>query len=120
VESLRNLASIAAYVGEDGARVQELEGRSTGLTSHSLAVISHPPGSASRAHHHTLADEVYLVQSGRGQIAVDVNRQTVEPGDVVVIRPGQVHKVWTEGPVDLVLIVTCAPAYAVDEVAWDE
>jgi mannose-6-phosphate isomerase-like protein (cupin superfamily) len=122
---MRNLAGIPAYVGEDGAQIQELEGHSTGLTSHSLAVIAHPPGSVSRAHHHTVADEIYLVQSGRGQIRVDGATHELAPGDIVAIRPGQVHKVWNEGPQgdgpqDLVLIVTCAPAYSVDEVVWDE
>ncbi len=117
---MRNVAKVPAYVGEDGARVQELEGRSTGLTSHSLAVIAHPPGSASRAHHHTAADEVYLVQSGRGHLRVDATTYEIEPGDVLAIRPGQSHKVWNDGSQDLVLVVTCAPAYSVDEVMWDE
>jgi mannose-6-phosphate isomerase-like protein (cupin superfamily) len=120
METFRSLRSIPAYIGEDKARIQELEGRSTGLTSHSLAVITHPPDSAARMHHHTMADEVYLVQSGRGQIRVDATTRQVSPGDVVVIRPGQTHTVWNEGSEDLVLVVTCAPAYAVDEVVWDE
>jgi mannose-6-phosphate isomerase-like protein (cupin superfamily) len=117
---LANLGTIAGYLGEDGALVQELAGRSTGLTSHSLALITHPPASAARAHHHTVADEVYLVRSGRGQIRLDGVTHAIAPGDVVVIRPGQCHKVWNEGPEDLVLVVTCAPAYAPDEVVWDE
>lgn len=107
-------------MGEDRARIQELEGRSTGLTSHSLAVITHPPGTASRLHHHTVADEVYLVQAGHGQIRVDTTTRGISAGNVVVIRPGQLHKVWNLGPEDLVLVVSCAPAYEVSEVAWDE
>ena len=45
METFRSLGSIPAYIGEDKARIQELAGRSTGLTSHSLAVITHPPAS---------------------------------------------------------------------------
>ena len=119
MEIFRDLAGIPAFVGLDGAAVQELAGRSVGFTSHSLALIVHPPGTASTAHHHTVADEVYLVQSGRGRIQVDEETRGVGPGDVVLIRPGQRHKVWNDGPADLTLIVTCAPAYDVGEVVWD-
>ena len=42
------------------------------------------------------------------------------PGDTVIIRPGQRHKLWADAGEDLVLVVTCAPAYSVTEVIWDE
>jgi mannose-6-phosphate isomerase-like protein (cupin superfamily) len=115
-----NLTDIAPFTGADGARVQQIAGRSEGMTSHSLAVISHPPGTASVEHHHTLADEVYLVWSGRGRVRVDEVTQLIGPGDTVTIRSGQRHKVWSDGPEDLVLVVSCAPAYQVAEVMWDE
>jgi mannose-6-phosphate isomerase-like protein (cupin superfamily) len=115
-----NISEIIPFVGPDGARVQQIAGRSEGLTSHSLAVISHPPGTASVEHHHSIADEVYLVWSGQGYVRVDGETQPIGPGDAVTIRPGQRHTVWCDGPEDLVLIVSCAPAYQVDEVVWDE
>jgi mannose-6-phosphate isomerase-like protein (cupin superfamily) len=34
----------------------------------------------------------------------------------VVILPGQRHQVWQEGNTDLVLLVTCVPAYSLDDV----
>ncbi|MCX6028915.1 MAG: cupin domain-containing protein [Chloroflexi bacterium] len=114
------MTSIPSFTAPDGACVQELAGRSNGFTSHSLAVIVHPPGTAATEHHHTVADEVYLVSSGRGRIRVDEVTREVGPGDVVLIRPGQRHKVWNDGPDDLALVVTCAPAYDVGEVVWDE
>ncbi len=114
------LADVPAVTGADGALIRELAGRSSGLPSHSLAVITHPAGTASVAHHHTAADEVYFVWSGRGRVRVDGEERIVETGDLVQIRPGQRHKLWNDGPADLVLIVTCAPAYAPDEVVWDE
>lgn len=117
---IRSLADIAGFVGADGARVQELVGRSTGLASHSLAVISHPPGMATAEHHHTVADEVYFVWRGQGRLRLDGEIVETKEGDTITIRPGQRHKLWNDGPEELILIVTCAPAYAVDEVAWDE
>ncbi len=120
MEIFRTLTEVSAFVAPDGAHIQELVGRSNGFTSHSLAVIVHPARTASVEHHHTVADEVYFVQAGRGHIRVDEETRAVGPGDVVVIRPGQRHKVWNDGPDDLALLVTCAPAYAVEEVIWDE
>ena len=65
-EQFSQLTEIIPFTAPDGARVQQIAGRSEGVTSHSLAVISHPPGTESTDHHHTVADEVYLVWSGRG------------------------------------------------------
>lgn len=118
--AFRRSDEVAVFVGADGARIQELVGRSTGVTSHSIAFIAHAVGMSTVEHHHTVADEVYYVQSGIGRIRVDGEMRQVGPGDVVTIRPGQRHKLWADGSEDLVLLVTCAPAYEVGEVVWDE
>lgn len=120
VDAFSRLKDIPAFTGPDGARVQQLAGRSEGMSSHSLAVITHPAGTASTEHHHTVADEVYLVWAGQGRVRVDGVTRAVGPGDAVRIRPGQRHKLWNDGPEALVLVVSCAPAYEVSEVAWDE
>jgi len=121
MEGLRNASAIPVFIGADGSHIRELAGNSTGLASHSLAVITHPAGTESRDHHHTIADEIYFVRSGRARLRVDDVAQAIGPGDVVVIRPGQRHKLWNDGPEEeLVLVVSCAPAYQVDEVVWDE
>ncbi len=98
----------------------EIAGRTTGLESHSLAIITHPAGMTTVEHHHALCDEVYYVQAGAGHIRVDGELRELNEGDTVIIRPGQRHKLWADMGVDLVLVVTCAPAYAVSEVVWDE
>lgn len=108
------------FTDPDGAVITELAGRGNGLTSHSVALIAHPPGMSTVEHHHTVADEVYYVQSGAGRVRVDGETRVVGPGDTVIIRPGQRHKLWADGGEDLVLLVTCAPAYEVGEVVWDE
>jgi mannose-6-phosphate isomerase-like protein (cupin superfamily) len=118
--SMRNLRDVPLYVGPDGAHVRELAGLSSGMASHSLAHITHPAGTASAAHHHSVADEVYFVSAGHGQMRINATQIAIGPGDIVEIHPGQVHKVWCDGPEDLELIVTCAPAYTPAEVRWDE
>ena len=118
---IKEWAQIAPYVADDGAIVRELASpRNSSLTRHSLAEIRHPPGTASQEHYHTVAEEVYYVAEGQGGIRVDGQTRTIGPGDVIVIVPGQRHKVWQEGAKDLVLLVTCVPAYSVDEVVFTE
>jgi mannose-6-phosphate isomerase-like protein (cupin superfamily) len=116
-----NRDQIKAFVGDDGAIIRELASpRSSSLTGLGLAEIRHPPGTASQEHYHTRAEEVYYVLSGQGGVRVDGETRTVEPGDVVAIVPGERHKVWQEGTDDLVLLVTCVPAYSVAEVVFAE
>ena len=112
---------IQPYVGDDKAIIRELASpENSGLTRHSFAEIRHPPGTASLEHYHTEAEEVYFVLSGRGGIRVEGETRSIGPGDVVVIVPGERHKVWQEGEGDLVLLVSCAPAYSVEEVVFTE
>jgi mannose-6-phosphate isomerase-like protein (cupin superfamily) len=112
---------IQPFVGDDGSIIREWASpRNSGLTRHSLAEIRHPPGTASQEHFHTEAEEVYYVLEGRGGVRVNGETYSIGPGDVVVIVPGQRHKVWQEGEDDLVLLVTCVPAYSVDEVVFTE
>jgi len=117
--TVTNRNQIDSFVGDDGAVIRELASPHNSLLSrHSLAEIRHPPGTASREHRHTEAEEVYYVLEGQGCVCVDGEIHDIGPGDVVVIVPGQRHKVCQEGDGDLVMLVTCVPAYSVEEVAF--
>jgi mannose-6-phosphate isomerase-like protein (cupin superfamily) len=118
---IRNRGDTEPYIGDDGAIVRELASpRNSPLTTHSLAEIRHPPGTASYEHFHTEAEEVYYVLGGQGKIRIDGQTQDIGRGDTVIIMPGQRHKLWQQGRNDLVLLVTCVPAYSVDEVVFTE
>jgi mannose-6-phosphate isomerase-like protein (cupin superfamily) len=118
---LRHREGIEPYTGNDGSVIRELASpHNSPLTRHSLAEIRHPTGTASREHYHTRAEEVYYVVEGHGGIRIDDQTRHLERGAIVIIIPGQRHKVWQEGKGDLVLLVTCVPAYGVDEVVFTE
>ena len=118
---MKNRDEIESFIGDDGAVIRELASpQNSPLTRHSLAEIRHPPGTACHEHHHTEAEEVYYVIEGRGRVRVDGEMRDIEPGDIVVLVPGQRHIVWQQGEGDLVMLVTCVPAYSVKEVAFDE
>jgi mannose-6-phosphate isomerase-like protein (cupin superfamily) len=108
-------------VAGDGAIIRELASpHNSSLTRHSLAEIRHPPGTASVEHYHTQAEEVYYVLAGHGAVRVEGETRRIGPGDVIVIGPSQKHKVWQRGDGDLTLLVTCIPAYSVQEVIFTE
>jgi mannose-6-phosphate isomerase-like protein (cupin superfamily) len=113
---ITNYTEIEPLQAADGAWIRELAGRSSGVTSHSIAEIRHPAGTASRAHWHRELEEVYVVTAGEGWLTVDGTRQPVGPGDIVVIRPRTVHRI--EAVTDLVMTVTCAPGYRLEDVVW--
>jgi mannose-6-phosphate isomerase-like protein (cupin superfamily) len=116
-----NRAQVAPVLADDGSHVRELAAPGNApLAGHSLAEIRHPVGTASREHYHRVAEEVYYVLEGRGEVRVDGRTRAIGPGDVVVISPGQCHKVAQQGDGDLVLLVTCVPAYSPAEVVWVE
>lgn len=116
-----NAREIQSFVGADGAIVRELASpNNSPLTSHSLAEIRHPPGTASVEHYHIEAEEVYYVLEGQGAIRIDGHPRDIGPGDVISIPPGRRHKVWPRGEQDLVMLVTCVPAYSVEDAAFTE
>jgi mannose-6-phosphate isomerase-like protein (cupin superfamily) len=62
-----NRSHIDCFVGDDGAIIRELASpHNSRLSRHSFAEIRHPPGTASREHRHTEAEEVYYVLEGQG------------------------------------------------------
>ena len=113
---MTNRALVQPFTGDDGSIIREL----ARLPQHTLAEIRHPPGTASREHYHTSAEEVYLVLDGRGDVRIDGETLAIGPGDVIEIIAGQRHKLWQRGEGDLVLLVTCAPPYNVQEVVFTE
>jgi mannose-6-phosphate isomerase-like protein (cupin superfamily) len=113
--------SIQPVLADDGSLVRELAAPGNApLAAHSLAEIRHPAGTASREHYHRVAEEVYYVLEGEGEVRIDGQARAIGPGDVVAIRPGQRHKVAQRGDGDLVLLVTCVPAYSPAEVVFVE
>lgn len=112
---------VEPFLADDGSLVRELAAPGNApLTGHSLAEIRHPLGTASREHSHRVAEEVYYVLEGEGLMRVDGEVRPIGPGDVVVISPGQRHQVAQQGAGELVLLVTCVPAYSPADVVWTD
>lgn len=104
-----------------GEVVYELMGNAAGGTAaHSLAQVVIPPGKASRKHYHPVAEESYYILAGQGELDLDGEHITLNPGDAVAILPGAVHQIRTLGDADLVLLAVCVPAWTPENSVYDE
>jgi mannose-6-phosphate isomerase-like protein (cupin superfamily) len=103
---------IEPLVADHGEIIRELAGPSgSPLTRHSLAEVILPSGKGSLPHYHPEVEEVYYLLQGEAEMEVDGQMERVGPGDVVVILPGSTHHIRNLGDSEVVLLVTCAPAW---------
>jgi mannose-6-phosphate isomerase-like protein (cupin superfamily) len=103
---------VEPLVADHGEIVRELAGPSRSpLTHHSLAEVVLPPGKESLPHYHPEVEEVYYLLQGEAEMEVDGQVEMVGPGDVVVIPPRSVHHIRNPGDQEVILLVTCAPAW---------
>lgn len=113
--------TLTPYVTADGSTIREWAGPGySPARNQSLAEATLAPGTATTAHHHPVAEELYLFRSGRGRLRVGDETRDVIPGDCVVIPPGTVHKLWNTGAEELVLVCACSPAYSHEDTILDE
>ena len=56
-----------------------------------LTIVRFSPGARTRLHTHSF-EQVLIITEGRGVVATETEEHIVEPGAVVVIPPGEVHR----------------------------
>ncbi len=108
IESLRNAEP---FVTKDGSTIRELH--HTELQS--LAESTLEPGQATERHYHRVAEEIYLVTKGSGDLEIDGERRRVAPGDAVLIPPGAWHTLENDGTSELTILCVCVPPYSHDD-----
>lgn len=107
------------YEAADRAVARELASpRNSSAERLSIAEIRVPPGVTVRPHHH-LMEEIYHVVSGEGVMMVEDAERRIVPGDTVVIAPHAWHNVRNPTDQDLLLVVTCAPAWAPEHLIFE-
>jgi mannose-6-phosphate isomerase-like protein (cupin superfamily) len=101
------------FIAQDKAMVRELVSpRNSSIKSQSIAEVRIPSGESVLEHFHEKTEEVYYILSGRGQMYVDGETETVGSGDAIIILPGQRHKIANNCEEDLVMLVVCSPSYS--------
>ena len=107
------------YEAEDKAVAREIiSPRNSSVESMSIAEIKIPVGVEIVPHHHVM-EEVYHVVSGTGLMMVEDELQQLVPGDTVVIAADEWHNIKNNGDEELLLVVTCVPAWAPEHLKFE-
>ena len=81
----------------------EFVGADHGRVGISVYLVESPPGRSTRRHRHPY-DEVAFVREGRGRWTVDGEQREAGPGDILVVKAGQIHEFINIGETRLVQI----------------
>jgi len=68
-----------------------------------LSRASFPPGEVANEHLHTDMAEVFIIESGKGEIAIDGEVYALAAGSCVVVDPNERHELRNTGPGELVV-----------------
>jgi mannose-6-phosphate isomerase-like protein (cupin superfamily) len=139
--TVQNLSAQPPFITKDGSTIRSIETRSLptslaathrGFTfyvlfpkssvldrtnapvqNQSLAEARVPAGGRTERHYHKVAEELYFILEGAGEIELDGERRMVGPGDAILIPPGAWHTITATEP--LRFLCCCAPPYTHDD-----
>ena len=116
------VAQQSIYKAPDRALAQEwISPRNSRAQTHSLALITIPPGVRVDPHRHIACEEVYYVLSGEGLMYLEGETQVLRSGDAVTILPGEVHSIKNESAdTPLTMHVVCVPAWSAEDQVFVE
>ena len=98
-----------------GEIVRELIGHvAGGMSTHSLAHITLPPGAASLKHYHPIVEESYYILSGPARMMMADEEELLTAGDTVAIPPNAVHQIANESDEMLIFLAVCVPPWTPD------
>ena len=109
---IRNIDAVPAFQTKDGSEIRELLAhRNSCVRNQSLAEATLPAGGSTMRHYHPLAEEIYYILTGRGEMEVAGETAQVGPGDSIAIPPGAPHQIRNGGDTPLKFLCCCAPCY---------
>lgn len=80
----------------------DVEARAEGLEFGMMTVVV-PPGESTEAHQHA-SQELWVIEQGRGYVAMPDARLSLAPGPAIPIPADTMHSVHCEGDEDLILL----------------
>jgi mannose-6-phosphate isomerase-like protein (cupin superfamily) len=119
---IRKLSECEEFTAGDGTRLRELlhPDKQAIALRYSLAHAVVPVGQTSTPHA-LKTSEVYYILSGTGDMHIDYESQSVEPGDAVYIPPNSRQYIHNSGAEPLIFICLVDPAWRPeDETAYHE
>ncbi len=109
---IQKLNGCKTFAAEDGTKLRELlhPDKQPLELSYSLAHAILPAGETSKPHS-LKTSEVYYILSGEGEMHIDSEIETIEPGDAVYIPPNSKQFVRNYGVEPLVFLCIVDPAW---------
>ena len=90
--TVQNLSAQTSFITKDGSAIRSILDRTNApVQKQSLAEARVPAGSRTERHYHKVAEELYFILEGAGEIELDGERRMVGPGDAILIPPGVWH-----------------------------
>ena len=136
--TVQNLSAQPPFITKDGSTIRSIETRSLATSlaathrgfafcvafpkssvldrtnapvqNQSLAEARVPAGGRTERHYHKVAEELYFILEGAGEVELDDERRMVGPGDAILIPSGAWHTIMATDP--LRFLCCCAPPYA--------
>jgi len=112
--NVSSLAEVAAFTTKDGSTIRELHH----TEAQSLAEAELAPAQSTQRHYHAVTEEIYFIETGRGEMEVDGARRDVGPGDAVLIPAGAWHEIRAASE-PLRFLCCCVPPYRDDDTFFE-
>lgn len=117
---IRSYDAAEPFTTADGSTIRELLGLPTApVENQSLAEATLAPGQATERHYHAVAEELYYLLEGSGELEIDGERAQVSPGDAILIPPGARHQIRAGEGGALRFLCCCAPPYRHEDTFFD-
>jgi mannose-6-phosphate isomerase-like protein (cupin superfamily) len=116
--TILNLADQTPFTTKDGSTIRSILDRTNApVEKQSLAEACLPAGTATQRHYHRLAEEIYFILEGAGEMEIDGAKRSVGPGDAILIPAGSWHTIAARKA--LRFLCCCAPPYAHDDTYFE-
>jgi len=110
---IRARSDTVPFVTADGSTIRSLLDRTTApVRQQSLAEATVRPGTATTRHYHRVAEEIYYLLDGHGEMEIDGEQARVGPGDAILIPAGRWHQITAGAGADIRMLCCCSPPYA--------
>jgi len=117
--TVQNLSAQPSFITKDGSTIRSILDRTNApVQNQSLAEARIPAGGRTERHYHKIAEELYFILEGAGEMELGDKRRTVRPGDAILIPPGAWHTL-VAGESGARFLCTCAPPYSHDDTYFE-
>ena len=109
--TVKNLDHSKEYYFDEGCYIIEVS-NSPDDEAVSIARARVEPGMTTKWHSLDATVERYVILEGEGRVEVgELDAESVSPGDVVLIQPGERQRISNTGSADLIFLAICSPRF---------